>query len=108
MPSEKSRSESVPRRAGCGKSARPDPWGARSGNRPGLPDLGARPDPKRVFPGQRGRRFLESGDDRRLERLRLHGIRAKLFHMKRVNVTLAIEEDLLQEARAVAARSLPR
>jgi len=25
--------------------------------------------------------------------------------MKRVNVTLAIEEDLLQEARAVAARS---
>lgn len=35
----------------------------------------------------------------------LHRIRAKLFPMKRVNVTLAIEEDLLQEARAVAARS---
>ena len=27
------------------------------------------------------------------------------YSMKRVNVTLAIEEDLLQEARAVAARS---
>jgi metal-responsive CopG/Arc/MetJ family transcriptional regulator len=38
--------------------------------------------------------------------VRLHGIiRARLFRMKRVNVTLAIEEDLLQEARAVAARS---
>lgn len=35
----------------------------------------------------------------------MHGIRAKLLSMKRVNVTLAIEEDLLQEARAVAARS---
>jgi hypothetical protein len=35
----------------------------------------------------------------------LHGIRAKLSSVKRVNVTLAIEEDLLQEARAVAARS---
>ncbi len=27
------------RRAGCGKSARPDPWGPREGNDPGLPDL---------------------------------------------------------------------
>lgn len=38
MPFE-SRSETVSRRAGRGKSARPDPWGARLGNRPGLPDL---------------------------------------------------------------------
>ena len=35
----------------------------------------------------------------------LHGIRARLLIMKRVNLTLALEEDLLQEARAVAARS---
>jgi hypothetical protein len=28
----------VSRRAGCGKSARPDPWGPREGNDPGLPD----------------------------------------------------------------------
>ena len=27
------------RRAGCGKPARPDPWGPREGNDPGLPDL---------------------------------------------------------------------
>jgi hypothetical protein len=26
------------RRAGCGKSACPDPWGPREGNDPGLPD----------------------------------------------------------------------
>jgi hypothetical protein len=37
MPSEL-RSETVSRRAGCGKSARPDPWGAWPGNWPGLPD----------------------------------------------------------------------
>jgi hypothetical protein len=36
----KLRSEAVSRRAGCGKSARPDPWGARPGNRLGLPDNG--------------------------------------------------------------------
>ena len=49
MPSE-SRSETVPRRAGCGKSARPDPWGARPGNWPGLPDC--RP-PEKVPPIRR-------------------------------------------------------
>src|SRR5690606_23399724 len=32
------RSESVTRRAGCGKSARPDLWGAGDCNLPGLPD----------------------------------------------------------------------
>ena len=33
------RSEPVSRRAGCGKSARPDLWGAGEGNLPGLPDV---------------------------------------------------------------------
>jgi hypothetical protein len=31
-------SESMTRRAGCGKSACPDPWGAGDWNLPGLPD----------------------------------------------------------------------
>jgi hypothetical protein len=44
----KLRSESVPRGAGCGKSASPDLWGARSGNRPGLPDSGG-PDPRSAY-----------------------------------------------------------
>gem|GEM_PF-5865706 len=33
------RSESVRRRAGCGSPARPDLWGPRAGDRPGLPDV---------------------------------------------------------------------
>ena len=32
------RSQAVTRRAGCGSSARPDPWEAWAGNRPGPPD----------------------------------------------------------------------
>jgi hypothetical protein len=38
------RSESVSRRAGCGNSARPDPWGPREGNLPRLPELGTKCD----------------------------------------------------------------
>jgi uncharacterized protein (DUF4415 family) len=65
----------------------------------------ARLVPKCVFPGPGRHRSRYPATNRRLKRIRLHGIRAKLSVMKRVNVTLAIEEDLLQEARAVAARS---